>query len=100
MSMDDLLEVHMRDDKEQFGRISDTLKTIQENHLHHIEKSVAAIEVSIDRLVEHAATMGKLVDANSKEIVSNTTNIDWLKWFIMTAVGAGLANLIVSLLRK
>lgn len=72
MDNQDLLREHIRTEEEQILCIMDSIKVIKENHLAHIEKSVA----------EH------------------TEAIDWIKKIVIGTFMATVATFISTLIKR
>ena len=62
---------HTASDERHFQDISGKLSTMKDNHLFHIEKSMA-------QMVEGISDLHKKVDENTKETIENKTNIGWI----------------------
>lgn len=57
------------------------IREIRDNHLFHVRNSLASLECSLDAVQIQ-------LDTNTEKTIENSTNIDWLKWLIMTVGGA------------
>lgn len=62
---------HTASDDRNFSEINAKLSAMKDNHLFHIEKSMAALEIGITKLNEK-------MDTTSVDTAKNTTNINWI----------------------
>ena len=84
-----IVDDHTRADDRNFSIIHEKLAVIKDNHLFHIEKSVAEI-------AGHISTIKTDLQKNTNKTEENTTNISWLKWIGVTAVGALIVGAVAS----
>lgn len=82
-SLESRMDAHEQQDEKRFAEFHGAIREIKENHLAHIEKDINELQISFSALNDLALT--------------NKTNIEWLKWLVMTATGAGIIAAITSI---
>lgn len=59
----------MTDIEERLSNIEDTLTTLKDNHLHHIEKDVATMKVEIESVGARVGLMEAMMRENFNRII-------------------------------
>lgn len=79
--------------------IKKELESLKDNHLHHIQSSVSAIERNIVCLGEKMDSFGEKLETNTQKTIENSTNISWMRWILM-AMGGAVVVQVVTLIFK
>lgn len=91
---------HSLRDEQQFRELAARLDCMENNHLAHIEKSTAALEIGVSEIKSFLGKLHDKLDTNTEQTVKNSTNIGWLMWGFMAFGGAVIVNLVATLFKK
>lgn len=97
----DALEKHADEDDQRFKHIIQTLDTIKNNHLHHIEIDMAVVKKDIEHMKEIFAEIKEFIHIemeNRRSDRGQGSSIEWNTWATRLIIGVIVTGVLTAVL--